>query len=130
MLFYLDNFLSADPRAAQRMAMERAARQAKRGGLGGRRPFPMPQQQGQKKKQERGLNENYGRELMELHTLGVDGGYTQKDVRKWRGVLPGGRLKSHAKIRNLNSMSGCTIRTRRSSSEKRFTTAEWATAKK
>ena len=28
----------------------------------------------------RGLNENYGRELMELHTLGVDGGYTQKDV--------------------------------------------------
>jgi len=80
MLFYLDNFLSADPRAAQRMAMERAARQARRGGFGGRRPFPMPQQQGQKKKQERGLNENYGRELMELHTLGVDGGYTQKDV--------------------------------------------------
>jgi uncharacterized protein (DUF1800 family) len=31
-------------------------------------------------KQKRGLNENYGRELMELHTLGVDGGYTQKDV--------------------------------------------------
>ena len=28
----------------------------------------------------RGLNENYARELMELHTLGVDGGYTQKDV--------------------------------------------------
>ena len=34
----------------------------------------------QKKQNERGLNENYGRELMELHTLGVDGGYTQKDV--------------------------------------------------
>ena len=32
------------------------------------------------KKGARGLNENYGRELMELHTLGVDGGYTQKDV--------------------------------------------------
>jgi uncharacterized protein (DUF1800 family) len=31
-------------------------------------------------KKKRGLNENYGRELMELHTLGVDGGYTQKDV--------------------------------------------------
>ena len=28
----------------------------------------------------KGLNENYGRELMELHTLGVDGGYTQQDV--------------------------------------------------
>ena len=30
----------------------------------------------------RGLNENYARELMELHTLGVDGGYTQQDVRE------------------------------------------------
>jgi len=78
MLFYLDNFLSADPRAAQRAAAERAARQARRGGFG-RPPMPPRQQQGQKK-QERGLNENYGRELMELHTLGVDGGYTQKDV--------------------------------------------------
>ena len=33
-----------------------------------------------RKKNKRGLNENYGRELMELHTLGVDGGYTQQDV--------------------------------------------------
>jgi uncharacterized protein (DUF1800 family) len=32
------------------------------------------------RKVKRGLNENYGRELMELHTLGVNGGYTQKDV--------------------------------------------------
>lgn len=31
---------------------------------------------------KRGLNENYGRELLELHTLGVDGGYTQKDVQE------------------------------------------------
>jgi uncharacterized protein (DUF1800 family) len=79
MLFYLDNFLSADPRAADRMAAERAARQMRRGGFG--RPWPprAPQQQ-QAKKNVRGLNENYGRELMELHTLGVDGGYTQKDV--------------------------------------------------
>src|SRR4030095_16918282 len=30
-------------------------------------------------RQRRGINENYARELMELHTLGVDGGYTQKD---------------------------------------------------
>jgi uncharacterized protein (DUF1800 family) len=78
MLFYLDNFLSADPRAAERQAMQRAMRQRARYG----RPWPPrpgvnPQQA---KKNERGLNENYGRELMELHTLGVDGGYTQKDV--------------------------------------------------
>ncbi len=82
MLFYLDNFLSADPRAAERMAAERTMRQQRRfGGFG--RPFPprpTPAQQQNKNKNVRGLNENYGRELMELHTLGVDGGYTQKDV--------------------------------------------------
>jgi uncharacterized protein (DUF1800 family) len=80
MLFYLDNFLSADPNAARRLAAERAARQNR----GFRRfPSPAPRQNPaaqNNKKQERGLNENYGRELMELHTLGVDGGYTQKDV--------------------------------------------------
>ncbi len=69
MLFYLDNFLSADPNAAERQAM---LRQMRRG------PYYPPQ--ARNKKQQRGLNENYGRELMELHTLGVDGGYTQKDV--------------------------------------------------
>lgn len=40
------------------------------------RANPQPQQQ----QQRRGINENYARELMELHTLGVDGGYTQKDI--------------------------------------------------
>jgi uncharacterized protein (DUF1800 family) len=79
MLFYLDNFLSADPNAAAGLAAQRAMRQQMR-----RRPSGYPPrltQQGQNKKlQQRGLNENYGRELMELHTLGVDGGYTQKDV--------------------------------------------------
>jgi uncharacterized protein (DUF1800 family) len=38
------------------------------------------QRRGNAKRPARGLNENYARELMELHTLGVDGGYTQKDV--------------------------------------------------
>lgn len=42
--------------------------------------------QGEKR---RGLNENYARELMELHTLGVDGGYTQQDVRELARVLTG-----------------------------------------
>ena len=40
------------------------------------RDNPQPAQQ----RQKRGINENYARELMELHTLGVDGGYTQKDI--------------------------------------------------
>jgi uncharacterized protein (DUF1800 family) len=39
--------------------------------------------------QTRGLNENYARELMELHTLGVDGGYTQDDVRALARILTG-----------------------------------------
>jgi len=39
--------------------------------------------------QARGLNENYARELMELHTLGVQGGYTQSDVRELARVLTG-----------------------------------------
>lgn len=40
-------------------------------------------------KRGRGLNENYARELMELHTLGVDGGYSQTDVREMARVLTG-----------------------------------------
>lgn len=62
MLFYLDNFQSVSPNA-------------NRGAL--QRMRPQAQQQ-----QRRGINENYARELMELHTLGVDGGYTQKDVQE------------------------------------------------
>ncbi len=55
MLFYLDNFLSADPRAAERQAMQRAMRQrARYGRFGGPRPMPNPQQA---KKNERGLND-------------------------------------------------------------------------
>jgi uncharacterized protein (DUF1800 family) len=41
---------------------------------------PAPQQQPRRRR--RGINENYARELMELHTLGVEGGYTQKDVQE------------------------------------------------
>jgi uncharacterized protein (DUF1800 family) len=57
MLFYLDNWRSSVPRPY-------AATKDKPAGVDG------------------GLNENYARELMELHTLGVDGGYTQKDVQE------------------------------------------------
>jgi uncharacterized protein (DUF1800 family) len=45
-----------------------------------RSTIPKPANANRPKQAERGLNENYARELMELHTLGVDGGYTQKDV--------------------------------------------------
>ncbi len=59
MLFYLDNFQSMSPDSF----------------VGKRR--------------DRGLNENYARELMELHTLGVDGGYTQQDVIEVAKVFTG-----------------------------------------
>ena len=42
-----------------------------------------------KPKQLEGINENYAREVMELHTLGVDGGYTQQDVTQAARVLTG-----------------------------------------
>ncbi|HEY0770400.1 MAG TPA: DUF1800 domain-containing protein, partial [Sphingobacteriaceae bacterium] len=43
----------------------------------------------QQRKKAQGLNENYAREVMELHTLGVDGGYTQNDVTQAARVLTG-----------------------------------------
>jgi len=75
MMFYLDNWLNTDPAAEQRIAQQRRGRGGF-GGFGMQPPRPAQQQQ----KREFGINENYGRELMELHTLGVDGGYTQQDV--------------------------------------------------
>ena len=50
---------------------------------------------------QRGLNENYARELMELHTLGVDGGYTQKDVMEVARVAHGLDDRSAAAGRRL-----------------------------
>jgi uncharacterized protein (DUF1800 family) len=76
MLFYLDNFLSTSP-TAQPAA---SARRARRGGLGFARPRTVDPKDAPAQGRRRGLNENYAREIMELHTLGVEGGYTQKDV--------------------------------------------------
>ena len=87
MLFYLDNWLSADPKAAEALQRSAAAdrlRRLGRGRLGGAGLTPQQQQRLQQQQQQgprrNGLNENYARELMELHTLGVDGGYTQQDI--------------------------------------------------
>jgi uncharacterized protein (DUF1800 family) len=73
MLFYLDNWQSVDPQAQDRREQARARFDA-------RFPGRLPPMQNANARPRRGLNENYGRELMELHTLGVDGGYTQQDV--------------------------------------------------
>jgi uncharacterized protein (DUF1800 family) len=101
MLFYLDNWQSADPdaqmgpmgrmgrgglfgrgRSGQNGRPGRPGQNGRIGGFGGR-GMPLPpgaENPNAAQRQKRGLNENYGRELMELHTLGVDGGYTQDDV--------------------------------------------------
>jgi uncharacterized protein (DUF1800 family) len=60
----------------------------------------------------RGLNENFGRELLELHTLGVDGGYTQEDViavaRAFTGwtVIPPGEMEEQARERMRRAGGG------------------------
>jgi len=112
MLFYLDNFQSVSPNAQSGPGAARRPRAQRdglpglmMGGDRGRQIPPRPQQDqvmgrypnGQAplqsgdarltqpqnpQNQRRGINENYARELMELHTLGVDGGYSQKDVQE------------------------------------------------
>ena len=93
MLFYLDNWLSADPAAFRKMQEERAMRRRGFGGMYGG-DFPgAAGAGGGAKRQERGLNENYGREVMELHTIGVDAGYTQQDVIEMAKCLTGWTIR-------------------------------------
>jgi uncharacterized protein (DUF1800 family) len=94
MLFYLDNWMSSagpagpDLNLAPSMVRPRAGR----GGFGRGRSGSDSGRSGPDfnlARRPKGLNENYGRELMELHTLGVDGGYTQKDVTEVARALTG-----------------------------------------
>jgi len=95
MLFYLDNWQSTDPNFSPRAkAAQQRGRNRRPGGAGpGPRRPGMPGEgmenpgagqpqmtNAQPPRRTFGINENYARELMELHTLGVDGGYTQADV--------------------------------------------------
>src|SRR4029077_20148800 len=76
MLFYLDNWLSVGPNSDFAKGIPKRSNN-----YNWRRPPrpPRPAPVKQAKGKRSGLNENYGRELMELHTLGVNGGYTQND---------------------------------------------------
>ena len=96
MLFYLDNWQSVGPdspvaRGLPARAQNRGWRRNGRfgGPFGVPRPSPNRGNAQKQNKQRRGLNENYAREVMELHTLGVDGGYTQKDVTELAKILTG-----------------------------------------
>jgi uncharacterized protein (DUF1800 family) len=87
MQFYLDNWLSVGPNSPQAEGAPR--RPAIRYGRYGRPRAPHGPNPGGKKKQNSGLNENYGRELLELHTLSVNGGYSQRDVTEVAKVFTG-----------------------------------------
>jgi uncharacterized protein (DUF1800 family) len=87
MLFYLDNWLSVGPNSDVANGIPKRAdntwkRRARNNG-----------QTSQAKGKRNGLNESYGRELMELHTLGVNGGYTQQDVTEVARAFTGWTLK-------------------------------------
>jgi uncharacterized protein (DUF1800 family) len=86
MLFYLDNWLSVGPDSDVARGIRKNQFPRRRHG---RFPPPPPRQAKANGKRKNGLNENYGRELMELHTLGVNGGYTQNDVTEVARVLTG-----------------------------------------
>jgi len=87
MLFYLDNWLSVGPNS------DLANGIPKRANNDWKRRVRNNGQTSQSKGKRNGLNENYGRELMELHTLGVNGGYTQQDVTEVARVFTGWTLK-------------------------------------
>jgi uncharacterized protein (DUF1800 family) len=105
MLFYLDNWESAadsgrprlqvvtEQQAQRALQQQFRAQQQRAQQRPGARPLPAGAQElAQQVLQRRlrgGLNENYGRELLELHTLGVDGGYTQQDVINAARALTG-----------------------------------------
>ncbi|MFZ0952406.1 MAG: DUF1800 domain-containing protein [Candidatus Sulfotelmatobacter sp.] len=76
MLFYLDNWLSVGPNSDQGLGIPA-------------HPGPYWHPALRRGKRTSGLNENYGRELMELHTLSVNGGYSQHDVTEVAKVFTG-----------------------------------------
>jgi len=87
MMFYLDNWLSVGPDSDIALGIAPHRRGYGPGPANGsRKPG------NSKTKQASGLNENYGRELMELHTLSVNGGYSQKDVTEVAKVFTGWTL--------------------------------------
>lgn len=108
MLFYLDNWQSSAPPLAdvEKLEGRKISNEGEqyqravfmhpgpfRGPFGRSRYRRTPRQKRKNGKESRGLNENYGRELMELHTLGVNGGYTQEDVIEVARCLTGWTIR-------------------------------------
>jgi uncharacterized protein (DUF1800 family) len=88
MLFYLDNWLSVGPNSMRAQGIP--DRPIVRYGPYGRpRIYRGPNRNPNNRRRNTGLNENYGRELLELHTLSVNGGYSQRDVTEVAKVFTG-----------------------------------------
>ena len=95
MLFYLDNWLSVGPNSMQAQGV--AERPIVRYGPYGRpRIYRGPNRNPNNRRRNTGLNENYGRELLELHTLSVNGGYSQRDVTEVAKVFTGWTIERPA----------------------------------
>lgn len=91
MLYYLDNWQSVAD-SGRPVLQPVNARVAQRRAAAVRQAAQQRPQLAALAQRKRGLNENYARELMELHTLGVDGGYTQRDVIEVARALTGWTL--------------------------------------
>ena len=91
MLYYLDNFISSSTieNSENKMADSRIGRYLESKIEETDSISKASIRKLKNNRRNKGLNENYARELMELHTLGVDGGYTQKDVTEAARVLSG-----------------------------------------
>jgi uncharacterized protein (DUF1800 family) len=132
MLLYLDNAQSTAAEGATTTLDARLKPYEEQGGPGGRiarRRIREGRERMQREQEEamqdipeefrprRGVNENYARELMELHTLGVDGGYTQQDVQEvaraftgWALVPPGERgARARQRIQQRGEQMGFAL---------------------
>jgi uncharacterized protein (DUF1800 family) len=89
MLYYLDNFSSSGANANQNNPQAKRRMEMLQKQAADNPQMAEAMQKLQKVRKAQGLNENYAREVMELHTLGVDGGYTQQDVTQAARVLTG-----------------------------------------
>ena len=130
MLYYLDNFQSVSPNANQnnqrrgqqlepeqieRIMKNPQARERIKQNRGitdaqldemirmAKNPEMVKQVQ---QKNQRGINENYAREIMELHTLGVDGGYTLKDIQEVARTFTGWTITDPRGYRNAANVTG------------------------
>ncbi|MBX7172439.1 MAG: DUF1800 domain-containing protein [Pyrinomonadaceae bacterium] len=131
MLYYLDNFesvapntnqnngrpgqqlnpqqlerLMQNPQARERIKQQRGLTDAQLDEfIKQAKNNPQMVQQAQQR-QQRGINENYAREIMELHTLGVDGGYTQKDIQEVARAFTGWTITDPRGYRRAANVTG------------------------